>query len=552
MSEWRLRDDVALHVDYVDTTEFGSPVGSRPEATAREAFAPVLRYVERHGFADLVRRGPELLRRAVAEPAFRRITRSGHSLDGRSGDGRPLTAGRPLTSGRSFDAGWELHADLLFPDPAQARPSGLTFRDGAQDRVRRIDCADDDTWPWVHALIAELSGPSGDPEMTRDPRAKALLETLRDDGLLCPRETDPAAERPSPGLEFVGHNTVVVRSREAAVVVDPLFFAYDTAHPADYQPLRPADLGPLDAVLITHSHPDHFAPASLLRLPPSTRIVVPRVERETVLTVDLARRVRELGFEDVVELDWWEQLRIGDIDVHALPFHGEQPTDGPVLHPDVRNHGNTYLVRTPTGSAAFLADSGRDARGEVREVAARARARLGPVDVVFCGYRGWLMYPVQLLFTSVARYLALVPPEQWNCRQRLMTTPDEAVDIAERWGARLLVPYADGGAPWYWRAGLGPRADEQPGESTGFDPYPERVATAARNRTEMPDGLLGSAVEVLLLRPGDAIHDVAGGRGPVSTPTPVPVPVPIRRPGHRWPYAERMPIAAGASPLSRD
>ncbi|MGW1989441.1 MBL fold metallo-hydrolase [Embleya sp. NPDC001921] len=525
MSEWRLRDEVALHVDYTDTTWFGSPVGARPEATARAMFAPVLRHVARHGFGDLVRRGPDLLRRSVAEPAFRRTARPG----------------------RSIGAAWELRPELLFPDPARATPCGLTFRDAERGRARRFDLAAGD-WPWAHALVAALSAPfepaagtADEHAAARDRRADALEDVLRDEGFLRPAEAARQDERTCGDLEFVGHNTVVVRSRQAAVVVDPLFFAHARTHPRGYQPLGPADLGPLDAVLITHSHPDHFAPASLLRLPPSTRVVVPRVERETVLTVDLARRVRELGFEHVVELDWWQSTAIGDIEVHALPFHGEQPTDGAVLHPGIRNHGNTYLVRTPTGSAAFLADSGRDAQGEVREVAAHARARLGSVDAVFCGYRGWLMYPVQLLFTSVARYLAFVPPDQWNCRQRLMTTPDEAVDIAERWGARLLVPYADGGAPWYWQAGLGPSPDEPDGEAHGFDPFPERVVTAARNRTEMPDGLLGSAVEVLLLRPGDTVRDIAGA------------PVPIRRAGHGWPYDDtRVPIAAGAAPLTRD
>ncbi|MYW00089.1 MBL fold metallo-hydrolase [Streptomyces sp. SID3343] len=557
MAELRMRADTTLHVDYADGTAFGSPVGSRPEATAREMFAPVLWHVRSRGYGGLVSASPELLRRAVAGAAFRRTARPG----------------------RSVDSPWELPAELLFPAVNRAYPRGLTVSGPEGTHSRRFEFAADD-WSWVHRVIAELCGPNGTARGDLvDPRARALVDELRGAGILCPVEAEPVSEAADGELEFVGHNTVVVRSRRATLVVDPLFFAHDPGHPDGYQPLRPADLGPLDAVLITHSHPDHFAPASLLRLPPTTRVVVPRVERETVLTVDMARRLRELGFDNVTELDWWQSTLVDDIEVHALPFHGEQPTDGPVLHPDIRNHGNTYLVRTPTLSAAFLADSGRDGQGEVREVAAQARARLGPVDVLFCGYRGWLIYPVQLLFTSVARYLAFVPPEQWNCRQRLMTTADEAVDIAERWGARRLVPYADGGAPWHWRVGLGPCLDESGGELHGFDPFPERVSAAARARTEMPDGLLGSAVEVLLLRPGDALghvsghafDDLPGARSvdPSGEPsgdasgqvrdhvlggafrglagaTSV-----RRRAGHAWPYDARGPLVAVA-PLSRD
>ena len=39
----------------------------------------------------------------------------------------------------------------------------------------------------------------------------------------------------------------------------------------------------------------------------------------------------------------------------------------------------------------------------------------------------------------------------------IMNNVDEAVDTAEAWHARHLVPYADGGAPWFSRIGLGPK-----------------------------------------------------------------------------------------------
>ena len=79
--------------------------------------------------------------------------------------------------------------------------------------------------------------------------------------------------------------------------------------------------------------------------------------------------------------------------------------------------------------------------------------------LVFSGYRGWQLYPFQLLFSSVSRFLLFVPPSLWSTRQQLMNSVDDAIDVAEGWGARYLVPYADGGAPWYWDIGLGPRLD---------------------------------------------------------------------------------------------
>jgi hypothetical protein len=256
------------------------------------------------------------------------------------------------------------------------------------------------------------------------------------------------------------------------------------------------------------------------------RIIVPRVDRESILTADMSARLRELGFTGVETLDWWERVRVGDIDVWALPFYGEQPTDSSVLHPDVRNSGNTYFIQTPTFSAAFLADSGRDNAGEVRDVAKQARRKIGRPDYLFAGYRGWLTYAVQFLFTSVGRYVLFVPRESWGVRQRIMTSPDEVIDVAELWGAKHVVPYADGGAPWYWEMGLGPRQDGTPLEASGFDPLPERVIQAARNRTEMPGGTLASSVEVLLMRPGDSVT------GAETEPRVT------QAPGFTWPYAD--------------
>jgi hypothetical protein len=138
------------------------------------------------------------------------------------------------------------------------------------------------------------------------------------------------------------------------------------------------------------------------------------------------------------------------------------------------------------------------------------------------------MYPAQLLFSSVARFLLFVPPALWSVRQQIMTTADEAIDIAERWGARYLVPYADGGAPWFWQIGLGPNlAAGAVAESVRFDPVPERVLAALAARTEGHDGQpLASQVQALLLRPGDSVQDIAAD---VSV---------LRLPDHTWPYAE--------------
>jgi hypothetical protein len=106
-----------------------------------------------------------------------------------------------------------------------------------------------------------------------------------------------------------------------------------------------------------------------------------------------------------------------------------------------------------------------------------------------------------------------------------MNDADGLIDTAERFGARWVVPYADGGAPWYWTRGLGPRLDGLGVEDPAFDPFPERVIDAARSRVVAPSGArIASPVHVLLLRPGDSVTGI-----PLAADV-------VRTPGHGWPW----------------
>jgi L-ascorbate metabolism protein UlaG (beta-lactamase superfamily) len=481
---------------------FGSPISGRIEETVHELFAPFASYAHSHGFAELLTAIPGLLDRLIRSEDFGRIAEVRH------------------------EGNWDLRPEVLFPDAAKASPHDLFLVRG--ENQRQVSASMPPSyWPRVHALIASLeSGDCNADDPSLHPDMRSMLDAMRKEDLVaeanpCPEATDLHGA----DLTFVGHSCVVIRSRDTRIVIDPVWFPGASTYPDGYQPLLLRDVGPVDAILITHSHPDHFGPSSLLRFPSETRIIVPLVERETLLSVDMVLRLRQLGFLNITALPWGTSTQVGDIEVRALPFYGEQPTDGPVLHPSIRNVGNTYLIRTPDFSAVFLADSGRDSQGDVRDLATQARANFGSVDVVFCGYRGWSLYPPHYLYSSVPQYLLFVPPLQWGVRQQIMARSDEAIDVAERWGAKYLIPYSDGGAPWHWELGLGPRLDGEGIEMPEFDPFPERVIDAARNRTQSPTlETLSSAVRVVILRPGDSLDDVGGE------------PRFLRVPGHNWPY----------------
>lgn len=493
---WLHRSTV-LQVVYRDRTAHGGPIGSRIEHAVRAAFPEAIALLDAGRAGD----DPDVLdalASGVGSEAF-----------------HALVTVEPAPPDGTAPSGWTVAERVRHPDPDELRPHQLvvTAPGGAELDVRLPHSH----WALAHDLLARLNAPDGLPTDGGDlhPDMAALLAALRDLGALTAEPLDPhptIATR--PGLTFLGHNAALVRADRAAVLIDPFLRRPDPRYPDDFQPITCDQLGPVDAILITHGHPDHFDPGSLLRFPLDTPVIVPVVERESILAPDLRRRVAELGFTDVRARAWGATEQVGDIAIDVLPFYGEQPTEGPRLHPDVVNAGNAYAVRTPQLRAAFVADAGRDDRGSTAGVGARYRAEHGPVDVVFAGYRGWRTTPAGLLNSSVGRYFLFVPPSSWPRSMDLMTDAAGALAVAGAFGAPTLVPYADGGAPWFWELGLGPRLDETPAEREGFDPFPERVSALAATTPDAP--------HVALLRPGQRI-EADGGITELD--------------GHRWPWS---------------
>ena len=121
------------------------------------------------------------------------------------------------------------------------------------------------------------------------------------------------------GLTFIGHSSFFVQIGGLNVLVDPnfarwLFVLKRLRHPG----LRISDLPPIDAVLVTHAHFDHLHRPSLRAIARATRRL--SGERPVIICPQNVRDlVFDLGFERVVELQWWEAARMGGVEITATP-----------------------------------------------------------------------------------------------------------------------------------------------------------------------------------------------------------------------------------------
>jgi L-ascorbate metabolism protein UlaG (beta-lactamase superfamily) len=470
-----LRDSVDLHLEYEDNSPIGTMVSGQLEVRLKRLFLPTIKLFHQNA-CEMIKQAPSII----------------------------ADLGLSNYNQESF----------VCPTLADTRPAILRV-DRPNSRPTKIALSRE----LVSNLASWLGEWQRDAIMPNTQSAKELWNFLAD--LEC---FEPAREpNKFQGVAtFIGHATVLLTGLDTKILIDPFLLPSEESFPPSYQPLTYGDLEP-DAILITHSHQDHFHIDSLLRLGKATPIFIPDVQRESALSVDMSYRLRELGFTNVHTLRWHEDTMIGDFRVIALPMYGEQPTTETVLNPDIRNMGNNYIIEGEGRRYAVIADAGRDHLGDVRSLATAAFEQYGSIDVLFGGYRSFSLYPIQYAFTSVPQYLLFTPRPLWGARQQIMNDAHALLDTAERWHASYVVPYANGGAPWYWQLGLGSSMD---GGTERLDPRPEAVVQAATERSGDVLHSISSPTKPLVMRPGESLNFDNQG-----------VAVILPNEGHLWPYA---------------
>ncbi len=141
----------------------------------------------------------------------------------------------------------------------------------------------------------------------------------------------PCLREDQMALTWIGHASFLIQFQDMNAMVDPNFanwlFWQKRVRKAG---IKLEDVPPLDVVLITHAHFDHFHKGSLRKLP----------ARMAIVPWGVGDLVKGLGFEKVVELEWWESYSHGDWKVTFTP---SKHWGARVLHDDHRGFGGYIL-----------------------------------------------------------------------------------------------------------------------------------------------------------------------------------------------------------------
>src|SRR3974377_77052 len=121
------------------------------------------------------------------------------------------------------------------------------------------------------------------------------------------------------GVTFIGHASFFVQIGGVNGVIDANFARWLFVLKRLRKPgLRVPDLPPIDLVLVTHAHFDHLHR-------PSLRAIVHHTRRLTgnaptiVVPHHVFDLVSDLGFEEIIELEWWNSYRHSDLTVTHVP-----------------------------------------------------------------------------------------------------------------------------------------------------------------------------------------------------------------------------------------
>jgi len=209
----------------------------------------------------------------------------------------------------------------------------------------------------------------------------------------------PKLSKGQIALTWIGHASFLVQFTDLNVLIDPNFANWlFLLKRIKRSGLRLEHLPPIDVVLLTHAHFDHFHKPTLRRLPH------PKIGIMPWGVGDLAW---DLGFGRIVELDWWESF----------------------------SHGNWKVTFTPSKhwGARVLRDNHRGYGGFILEHQGRRIYHAGD-SAYFEGFKeiGKLSRP-ELALLPIGAY----HPESFR---HLHMGPDEAIKVFKELRARWLVP----------------------------------------------------------------------------------------------------------------
>ena len=236
--------------------------------------------------------------------------------------------------------------------------------------------------PYHHLADGTFKNPEGSPE--RDPNIKWSMSkwnkekkkikiNIPPDHIISKEEVLKNIKRLDGDdyVAWIGHATFLIKLGNTTIITDPLFSK--NAGPLIFGPKRyvdPAidlkDIPEVNLYLLTHNHYDHLDYRTIKKFPyKKTKVLTP---------LKLGKYFTQNGFDNVEELDWYDQVQINDLKVTLMPaVHWSKRT----LTDTNKTLWGSFLIEYKDKKIFFACDTGY---GNIYKELGN---KYGPIDLTF-------------------------------------------------------------------------------------------------------------------------------------------------------------------------
>ena len=212
---------------------------------------------------------------------------------------------------------------------------------------------------------------------------------------------------------WFGHSTFLLQINNKNLLIDPMFGEVPAPNPllgtkrfSKELPIEVEKLPKIDAVLITHDHYDHLDYESIQKLKDKVAMFY------TPLGVGIHLLEWGVKKEQIIELDWWQEIELDDLVLKCTPaqhFSGRGFTDRE------KTLWSSWIVQSENENLFFSGDSGY--APHFKEIG----AKYGPFDFAFieCGQYNELwplvhMFPEETAQAGLDVNAKMIMPIHWG------------------------------------------------------------------------------------------------------------------------------------------
>ena len=236
--------------------------------------------------------------------------------------------------------------------------------------------------PYHHLPDGTFRNPEGSPKRDSDVKfsystfskeKKKIVINVPQDHVINKKEVleKIASLKNDNYVMWIGHATFLIKLGDSTIITDPLFSK--NVGPLIFGPKRyvdPAidlkDIPEINLYLLTHNHYDHLDYRTIKKFPyKKTKVLTP---------LKLGKYFTQNGFDNVEELDWYDQVQINDLKVTLMPaVHWSKRT----LTDTNKTLWGSFLIEYKDKKIFFACDTGY---GNIYKELGK---KYGPIDLTF-------------------------------------------------------------------------------------------------------------------------------------------------------------------------